>query len=150
MCVIIGQDTLLKFPEVENYINARPLIKNKVITHDLCRGPWDEWGCVLPKAFSQEEEARTQLTITQRGRVVPYGCLGRGAERRGGCCAERKGEESQGGVYNRLLWQFNWSGASLAVQWVRLCASNAGDVGWIPGSETKISHASSPINKYNT
>lgn len=102
MCAIIGQDTLLKFPEVENYINARPLIKNKVIIHDMCRGPWDEWGCVLPKAFSQEEKVHTELTII-RGRVVSYGYLERGAEHRGGCCAERKGEESQGGVYDRLL-----------------------------------------------
>ena len=32
--------------------------------------------------------------------------------------------------------------ASLAVQWLRLHASNAGDMGWIPGRGTKIPHAS--------
>ena len=30
---------------------------------------------------------------------------------------------------------------SLVIQWLRLCASNAGDVGLIPGQGTKISHA---------
>ena len=33
------------------------------------------------------------------------------------------------------------SGTSLAVQWLRLCASSAGDVGLIPGQGTKILHA---------
>ena len=33
------------------------------------------------------------------------------------------------------------NGTSLAVQWLRLCASNAGDMGSIPGWGTKIPHA---------
>ena len=33
-------------------------------------------------------------------------------------------------------------GTSLTVQWLRLCTSNAGGVGLIPGQETKLSHAS--------
>ena len=33
------------------------------------------------------------------------------------------------------------TGASLAVQWLRLCAYNAGEMGLIPGWETKIPHA---------
>ena len=32
-------------------------------------------------------------------------------------------------------------GTSLAVQWLRLWASNSGEVGSIPGWETKIPHA---------
>ena len=32
-------------------------------------------------------------------------------------------------------------GNSLAVQWLRLCASNAGSMGSIPGQGTKIPHA---------
>lgn len=31
-------------------------------------------------------------------------------------------------------------GTSLAVQWLRLCAPNAGDMGSIPGWRTKIPH----------
>ena len=34
----------------------------------------------------------------------------------------------------------NW-GTSLAVQWLRLCASQAGGVGLIPGQGTEIPHA---------
>ena len=34
------------------------------------------------------------------------------------------------------------SGTSLAVQWLRLHISNAGDTGSIPGQGTKIPHAS--------
>ena len=30
---------------------------------------------------------------------------------------------------------------SLAVQWLRICASTAGGMGWIPGQGTKISNA---------
>ena len=33
------------------------------------------------------------------------------------------------------------NGTSLVVQWLRLCASNAGGVGSIPGLGTKIPHA---------
>ena len=33
------------------------------------------------------------------------------------------------------------TGASLAVQWLRFCAYNAGEMGSIPGRETKIPHA---------
>ena len=32
-------------------------------------------------------------------------------------------------------------GTSLAVQWLRFCASNAGGMGSIPGGGTKIPHA---------
>ena len=35
----------------------------------------------------------------------------------------------------------NLSRASLAVQWLRLCASNAGGTSLIPGQRTKIPHA---------
>lgn len=35
-------------------------------------------------------------------------------------------------------------GASPAVQWLRVCASTAGDVGLIPGRGTKIQQASEP------
>ena len=34
-----------------------------------------------------------------------------------------------------------WIGTSLAVQWLRLCASNARGTGSIPGWGTKIPHA---------
>ena len=37
--------------------------------------------------------------------------------------------------------QFKNGGTSLAVQWLRLCASTAGGVGSIPGWGTKIPHA---------
>ena len=40
-------------------------------------------------------------------------------------------------------------GASLAVQWLRFCTSNAGDTGSIPGPGTKISHAAWPNNNNN-
>ena len=33
------------------------------------------------------------------------------------------------------------TGASLAVQWLRLCIYNAGEMGSIPGQETTIPHA---------
>ena len=33
-----------------------------------------------------------------------------------------------------------YTGTSLAVQWLRLCASTAGGAGSIPGEETKIPH----------
>ena len=36
----------------------------------------------------------------------------------------------------------NWKiGTSLAVQWLRLCASTAGNTGLIPGDGTKIPHS---------
>ena len=35
----------------------------------------------------------------------------------------------------------NYTGTSLAVQWLRLCVSTAGGVGSTPGRGTKISHA---------
>ena len=35
-------------------------------------------------------------------------------------------------------------GTSLAVQWLRLCASNAGGMGLIPGQGIKILHATQP------
>ena len=37
---------------------------------------------------------------------------------------------------------------SLAVQWLRLCASNTGGVGLIPGQGTKMPHATWPIYIY--
>ena len=37
--------------------------------------------------------------------------------------------------------EFCHFGTSLVVQWLRLCASNAGDMGSIPGQGTKIPHA---------
>ena len=36
-------------------------------------------------------------------------------------------------------------GISLVIQWLRLCTSNAGDVGSIPGQETKVPHATKKI-----
>ena len=36
------------------------------------------------------------------------------------------------------------TGTSLAVQWLRLCASSTGDVGSIPGCRTKVLHAVQP------
>ena len=46
------------------------------------------------------------------------------------------GSDDEGvcGVLNRVIWTF------LAVQWLRLCASNAGGEGSILGWETKIPH----------
>ena len=41
------------------------------------------------------------------------------------------------------------SGISLAVQWLRLCTSNAGDKGSIPGQGTKILHAAKPKKEKN-
>ena len=41
-------------------------------------------------------------------------------------------------------------GTALAVQWLRLCASTAGDMGLIPGQRTKISHAVQPKKKGTT
>ena len=38
----------------------------------------------------------------------------------------------------RKKMKFPWT--SLAVQWLRICASNAGGTGSIPGQETKIPH----------
>ena len=35
-------------------------------------------------------------------------------------------------------------GTSLAIQWLRFCASNAGGMGSIPGQGTKIPHATGP------
>ena len=42
-----------------------------------------------------------------------------------------------------------WGGTSLAIQWLRLCASTAGGEGSIPGRGTKILHVMwhSQINK---
>ena len=40
-------------------------------------------------------------------------------------------------------------GTSLVVQWLRLCAANAGDVGSIPGRGTKIPHDTWPKDKNN-
>ena len=40
-----------------------------------------------------------------------------------------------------LIYIKNLSGTSLAVQWLRLRASNSGHTGLIPGRGTKIPHA---------
>ena len=40
-------------------------------------------------------------------------------------------------------------GTSLVVQWLRLCAPNAGGVGSIPGKGTKIPHATQHGQKIN-
>ena len=40
-------------------------------------------------------------------------------------------------------------GTSLAVQWLRFCASNAGGMGSIPGGGTKIPHAAWHSQKKN-
>ena len=37
--------------------------------------------------------------------------------------------------------KYQWRGTSLVVQWLRLCAPNAGGTGSIPGQGTKIPHA---------
>ena len=42
------------------------------------------------------------------------------------------------------------SGTSLAVQWLRLCTSTAGDPGSIPGRGTKIPHATRCSQKTKT
>ena len=44
------------------------------------------------------------------------------------------------GNYN-VLSQTLMAGTSLEVQWLRLCALNAGGMGLIPGQGTKIPHA---------
>ena len=36
-----------------------------------------------------------------------------------------------------------------AIQWLRLCASNAGGMGSIPGWGTKVPHAVQPAKKLN-
>ena len=41
-------------------------------------------------------------------------------------------------------------GTSLSVQWLRLCASNAGGAGSIPGRGTKIPHAAGRGQKKKT
>ena len=41
------------------------------------------------------------------------------------------------------------TGASLAVQWLRLCIYNAGEMGSIPGQETTIPHAMRCSQKKN-
>ena len=38
-------------------------------------------------------------------------------------------------------------GTSLAVQWLRLCAPNAGGASWIPGLGNKIPHAAAKKKK---
>ena len=49
---------------------------------------------------------------------------------------------AQGLTYNRYSVIVKiMTGTSLAVQWLRLCASNAGGTGSIPGQGTKIPHA---------
>ena len=39
------------------------------------------------------------------------------------------------------VFKNKWIGTSLVVQWLRLCASNAGGTCSIPGGGTKIPHA---------
>ena len=52
-------------------------------------------------------------------------------------------DEGVCGVLNRVIGTF------LAVQWLRLCASNARGEGSIPGRETKIPHATGCSQKKN-
>ena len=63
-------------------------------------------------------------------------------------------------AYRFLRRQVSWSGipisknstvcgTSLAVKWLRLCASNARDAGSIPGQGTKIPHATQQGQKIN-
>ena len=40
-------------------------------------------------------------------------------------------------------------GASQAVQWLGLCTTTAGNLGWIPSGETKIVYAGQHRNKQN-
>ena len=47
----------------------------------------------------------------------------------------------------RLLTPIKSIGTSLVVQWFRLHASNAGDMGLIPGPGTKSPHATQPKYK---
>ena len=49
---------------------------------------------------------------------------------------------------NRLKIHVNTHAArtSLAAQWLRLCPSNAGDAGLIPGRGTKIPHAAEELS----
>ena len=53
-------------------------------------------------------------------------------------------DEGVCGVLNRVIGTF------LAVQWLRLCASNARGEGSIPGRETKIPHATGCSQKKTT
>ena len=47
-----------------------------------------------------------------------------------------------------LLSKLRDEGTSLAVQWLRLCASTAGGAGLIPTRETKIPHAMCAAKKF--
>ena len=49
--------------------------------------------------------------------------------------------------YSYLFKNSTVCGTSLAVKWLRLCASNARDAGSIPGQGTKILHATQPGQK---
>ena len=54
-------------------------------------------------------------------------------------CKKGQQSASEGGAHKSSL-QLR-VGASLLVQWLRLCAPSAGGAGSIPGQGTKISHA---------
>ena len=51
-----------------------------------------------------------------------------------------------------IHWKFRTFdlGASLVVQWLRLCTFNAGSIGWIPGWGTKIPHVWRPCSPLHT
>ena len=50
-------------------------------------------------------------------------------------------------AHQRKLSRKQKDGASLAVQWLRVCACNAGGAGSIPGRGTRIPHATGPKKK---
>ena len=51
-----------------------------------------------------------------------------------------------------IHWKFRTFdlGASLVVQWLRLCTVNAGSIVWIPGWGTKIPHVWRPCSPLHT
>ena len=56
-----------------------------------------------------------------------------------GIISGSKKEHKMGNL--KHFYRNNRRGTSLAVQWLRLRAPNAGGMGWIPGQGTKIPHA---------
>ena len=50
-------------------------------------------------------------------------------------------------LLGKIFVEIKLTGISLAVQWLRLCASNVGGLGLIPGQRTKILHATGHSQK---
>ena len=50
------------------------------------------------------------------------------------------------GFMGAALTNHDWLGTSLVVQWLRICLSVQGDMGSIPGRETKIQHAAAQLS----